>query len=377
MKYLFINVVAGSGSTGRIAADQCRALQAEGHQCVLAYGRWESNCEGVATHRIGTALDYRVHGLLTRALDLHGFGSRRATRAFLRWVRAYDPDVIWLHNLHGYYLNVELLFDYLKTCGKTIRWTLHDCWAFTGHCSHFSYVGCDQWQTECTKCIQLKEYPKCIGLSDVRRNFERKKRAFTGVPGMTLITPSQWLADLVQKSFLGEYPVQVVYNQVDRTVFRPTPGPFREKYGLQDKILLLGVASVWNDRKGLQVFAELARRLEDRYALVLVGLTDRQRQELPARILGLPRTENTRELAQIYTAADLFLNPSVEETFGLTTAEALCCGTPAIVYRGTACEEVARRMGGVAVDPGVDAMEQAILALTGHSAGEADRPQQG
>lgn len=367
MKYLFINVVAGSGSTGRIAADQCRELQAQGHNCVLAYGRWESNCSDVTTYRIGTSLDYRFHGLLTRLFDLHGFGSGHATRKFLRWVQNYDPDVIWLHNLHGYYLNIELLFDYLKTCGKPVRWTLHDCWAFTGHCSHFSYVGCEQWKTECTTCVQKKEYPKCTGISDVHRNFVRKKRAFTGVPDMTLITPSQWLADLVRQSFLKEYPVEVAYNKIDTSVFKATPSDFRNKYGLQNKIIVLGVASVWNERKGIKVFDELARCLDAQYALVMVGLTERQKERLPAGILKLGRTDSTRELAQIYTAADVFLNPSVEETFGLTTAEALSCGTPAIVYRGTACEEIAQKMGGVAVEPGIESIKKAIQDLTQRS----------
>lgn len=332
MKYLLINVVAGSGSTGRITADLCRTLQQQGHECVLAYGRWASNCDDVTTRRIGTALDYRLHGVLTRLFDLHGFGSKRATRDFLRWVREYDPDVIWLHNIHGYYLNVELLFDYLKTCGKTIRWTLHDCWAFTGHCSYFSYANCEQWKTECTECIQLGEYPKCTGFSDVRRNFQRKKRAFTGVPNLTLITPSQWLADLVKQSFLKEYPVEVVYNKIDTSVFRPTPSDFREKYGLQDKIIVLGVANVWEKRKGLEDFIRLAGMLDDRYAVVLVGVSEKQKEKLPAGILAFLRTENARQLAELYTAADWYVNTSCEENYPTVNLEAQGCGTPVIAY---------------------------------------------
>lgn len=364
MKYLFINVVAGSGSTGRIAAEQCRKLQAQGHECVLAYGRWESNCEGVKTHRIGTSLDYRVHGLLTRLFDLHGFGSKRATRKFLRWVKEYDPDVIWLHNIHGYYLNIELLFDYLKTCGKTIRWTLHDCWAFTGHCSHFSYVGCEQWKTECSKCVQLKEYPKCIGISNVHRNFARKKSAFVGVPSMTLIVPSYWLAKRVKQSFLREYPIEVVYNKVNTEIFKPIPSDFREKYRLQNKIIILGVASVWNERKGLKVFTELAESLNDQYVIVLVGVTEKQKAQLSGKILALNRTENAIDLVKIYTAADLFINPSVEETFGLTTLEALSCGTRAIVFRGTACEEVVEKTRGIAIEPNMETLIKTIRKLT-------------
>lgn len=364
MKYLFINVVAGSGSTGRIAAEQCRKLQAQGHECVLAYGRWESNCEGVKTHRIGTSLDYRVHGLLTRLFDLHGFGSKRATREFLRWVKEYDPDVIWLHNIHGYYLNIELLFDYLKTCGKTIRWTLHDCWAFTGHCSYFSYVGCEQWKTGCVKCPQLTSYPKCIGISNVKRNYTRKKNAFTGVPSMILTVPSRWLAGLVQQSFLNQYPIEVIRNKVNTEIFKPLPSDFREKYGLQGKIIILGVANIWEKRKGLQTFIKLADRLDDRFTVVLVGVSDQQKAKLPDKILTLSKTENASDLAKIYTAADLFVNPSVEETFGLTTLEALSCGTTAIVFRGTACEEVVQNTKGVAIEPNMEILIETIRQLT-------------
>ena len=332
MKYLFINVVAGSGSTGRIAAEQCRKLQEQGYECILAYGRWESNCEGVKTHRIGTSLDYRVHGLLTRLFDFHGFGSKRATREFLRWVKEYDPDVIWLHNIHGYYLNIELLFEYLKTCGKTIRWTLHDCWVFTGHCSHFSYVGCEQWKTECSKCVQLKEYPKCMGLSNVRRNFARKKLAFTNVPNLTLITPCCWLADQVRQSFLRDYPVEVEYNKIDTTVFQPTQSDFREKYGLQNKTVLLGVASKWSERKGLQDQLALIESLGDTYRLVLVGVSEEEKKGFPAKVLGILRTENARQLAEIYTAADYLINTSYEETYPTVNLEAQACGTHVMAY---------------------------------------------
>lgn len=332
MKYLFINVVAGSGSTGRIAAEQCRQLEAQGHECVLAYGRWESNCEGVKTHRIGTSLDYRVHGLLTRLFDLHGFGSKRATREFLRWVKEYDPDVIWLHNIHGYYLNIELLFDYLKTCGKTIRWTLHDCWAFTGHCSYFSYVGCEQWKDKCIRCIQKNAYPTCVGISDVSHNFERKKRAFVGVPGLMLITPSKWLADLVKQSFLKEYPVKVVYNQIDTKVFRPTPSDFRKRYGLQGKIVLLGVASKWEKRKGLSDLLSLYKTMGNMYRLVVVGASQNEQQSFPDGVFRIPRTESARELAEIYTAVDWFINTSYEENYPTVNLEAQACGTPVIAY---------------------------------------------
>ena len=364
MKYLFINSVAGFGSTGRIAADQCRELMRDGHQCVLAFGRQKANCDDVPTVRIGGELDIKVHGLRCRLLDDHGFGSRTATRRFLEWVRRYDPDVIWLHNIHGYYIHIGELFSYLKTCGKEIHWTLHDCWAFTGHCAYFDMVGCDKWKTGCHHCPQKGAYPASVGLDGSRRNYEEKMRLFTGIPNLTLRVPSRWLKKRVEAGFLREYPVEVVYNTIDRTVFKPTPGDFREKHSLQGKKILLGVASVWDERKGLKDFEALAGMLDDGYQIVLIGLTENQIQELPENILGLPRTNSLAELVQAYSEADLFLNPSAEETFGMTTLEALCCGTGAIVYRDTACEEIVEIFGGLAVPKGPENLYEAVRKLT-------------
>lgn len=364
MKYLFINSVAGFGSTGRIAGDTCRELMAQGHTCTIAYGRKQEGYEDVPTVRIGSNLTCCLHGLRSRLLDDQGFGSRASTRRFLGWVRQYDPDVIWLHNLHGYYINLEELFGYLRTCGKKILWTLHDCWSFTGHCAYFEMAGCDKWKTGCGSCPQKGAYPKSILLDGSRRNFERKKALFTGIPNLTLIVPSQWLQHRVEESFLKEYPVEVHYNEVNRAVFKPTPGDFREKMGLTEKKILLGVASVWEERKGLKDFIALSRLLPEAYRIVLIGLKPEQIQALPKEILGLPRTKNVQELAEVYTAADVFINPSLEETFGMTTLEANCCGTPAIVYRDTACEEIACRFGGLAVERGAENLLKAVLTLT-------------
>ena len=360
VKYLFINSVAGVGSTGRIAADKCRALMAEGHECRLAYGRTCANCADIQTIRIGTDLDYKLHGVMNRIFDNHGFGSEAATRKFLNQVRDYDPDVIWLHNIHGYYIHVGLLFEYLRFCGKKIIWTLHDCWSFTGHCAYFDYVGCKKWKTGCEKCPQKKNYPASLVMDGSRENYKSKRYYFTGIPDLTLTVPSQWLADRVKESFLGEYPVEVVYNTVDRNVFKPTPSDFRQKHGLQDQKILLGVANIWEERKGLKDFVALSKLLDDRHKIVLVGLTPEQSKGLPANILCLPRTDNIRQLVEIYSAADFYINPSVEETFGMTTLEALYCGTEPIVYQDTACEEIVRLYGGVAVPRGAENLWRAI-----------------
>ena len=339
MKYLFINSVAGFGSTGRIAAQQCRDLMAQGHQCTLAFGRDKANCDDIPTVRIGGDWDVRLHGLRNRLLDDQGFGSKAATRRFLDWVKEYDPDVIWLHNVHGYYLHIGLLFSYLKTCGKQIRWTLHDCWTFTGHCAYFDFAGCEKWKTGCHHCPQKHTYPQSLLRDNSRKNFRQKSSLFTGIPNLTLITPSQWLADLLQESYLREYPVEVVYNTINTEVFKPSPSNFREKHGLQDKKILLGVASIWEERKGLRDFVKLSDMLPAQYKILLVGVTAQQEKALPQNILALPRTNSPRELAEIYTAADLFVNPTYEDNYPTVNLEARACGTRIICYDTGGCRE--------------------------------------
>lgn len=332
MKYLFINSVAGIGSTGRLAAEKCRELMREGNECVLAYGRDKANCDDVPTVRIGSDLGVRVHGAMSRILDNQGFGSRAATRRFLDWVRQYDPDVIWLHNVHGYYIHIGELFSYLKTCGREIRWTLHDCWSFTGHCAYFDYVGCEKWKTGCHDCPQKRAYPASLLLDNSRKNYETKRELFTGIPNLTIITPSRWLAELVKQSYLRDYPVEVVYNTINTEIFQPTPGDFRQKHGLEGKTILLGVASVWDGRKGLKDFTALASRLDETYKIVLVGLSLKQIRELPGSILAMTRTSSPRQLAEIYTTADVFVNPTYEENYPTVNLEARACGTSVVCY---------------------------------------------
>lgn len=339
MKYLFINSVAGFGSTGRIAADKCRELMAQGHECRLAYGRSAANCDDIPTIRIGTDMDYKLHGVMSRVLDNHGLGSKAATRRFLQQVQEYAPDVIWLHNIHGYYLHIGLLFDYLRTCGAQIFWTLHDCWSFTGHCAYFDFAGCDKWKTGCHHCPQKKTYPASLLLDNSRNNYKEKSELFTGIPNLTIITPSKWLADLVKQSYLRDYPVEVVYNTINTDIFRPTSGEFRRKYGLEEKKLILGVASVWEERKGLRDFVKLAQMLEENYRIVLVGVSAEQAKNLPENILTIPRTNSARELAELYTAADVFVNPTYEDNLPTVNLEARACGTRIISYDTGGCRE--------------------------------------
>ncbi|MDF2540686.1 MAG: glycosyl transferase [Herbinix sp.] len=342
MKVAIINSDIGYGSTGRIVYDLYEAVMADGEDALLAYGR-ENTIRNLAIRsvRIGDNFAHvYLHGLLTRLFDLQGFGSYYATKKFLRKLREYDPDLIHLHNIHGSYLNCKLLFDYIRETKKPVIWTLHDCWPFTGHCAHYTYARCQKWKTGCHHCIQKKVYPASLLLDGSRFNYERKKQLFTGIANLTITTVSEWLKNEVKQSFLMEYPVQVIPNSIDLEKFRPIENNFKKIYHLEDKKIILGVSSVWHNRKGLGLFQKLAEELDDSYQIVLVGVAKRQRKYLSKRILVLPRTNHTEKLAKIYTAADIFLNASVEETFGLVTLEALACGTPVVTNRYSANPEL-------------------------------------
>lgn len=366
MRVLIINSVCGIGSTGRICVDLAHEFEKQGHEVKIAYGRTntvshDSKCYAM---RIGNLFEITLHGIKSRLIDAHGLGSKHSTKRFLRWAESYAPDVLWLHNIHGYYINYELLFAWIKMHPEMdVKWTLHDCWAFTGHCSHFQVVGCNRWKTVCCKCPQTRQYPTSLFMDNSMRNYRRKQVAFMGVKNLTLITPSRWLANLVKQSFLKEYPVEVQYNRVDTGVFKPTKSSFRKDFGLCGKIIVLGVSSVWNNRKGLDDFLALSRLLDNRFRIVLVGLSKKQIRKMPLSILALPRVSDVRDLAGIYSEADVFVNPSREETFGLTSYEAALCGARVIVYRGTACEEIANLYNGVVVEPNVNSLFDAITNL--------------
>lgn len=364
MKVLIINTVCGIRSTGRIVTDLADQYILNGDECRIAYGREivpEKYKEIV--YRIGSNWKVKYNALKARIFDNEGFNAISETKKFIEWANNYNPDILWLHNLHGYYINIELLFNWIKTRPHMeVKWTLHDCWAFTGHCAHFSYVKCDKWKSGCYLCEQTNEYPAGILFDNSSSNFFRKKRIFSGVSKMTVVTPSQWLAELVQKSFLGQYPVEVVHNTIDTRVFKPQKSSFRENYGLDKRIIVLGVASVWNERKGLKDFIDLSYDLDKEYQIVLVGLTNKEKKmhKIPNSVLCIEPINSKEELAEIYSAADIFLNLSKEETFGLTTIEALACGSYPIVYKSTACEEIVNCYGGTAVEQNSAAIIEAI-----------------
>ena len=340
-----INVVCGIRSTGRICTDLAEMLEQKGHKVKIAYGR-ESVPPQYQKYavRIGNDIDCKMHGIATRVFDRHGFASKNSTKKFLAWAEKYNPDVLHLHNLHGYYIDIEMLFDWIKSRpNMKVIWTLHDCWAFTGHCSYFSYAKCNKWKRRCKNCPQKRDYPASYFIDNSENNFIRKRNAFTGVKNMTIVTPSKWLAGLVKQSFLKEYPVKVIHNGIDTDIFKPTSSNFRKKYHLENKKIILGVASTWDRRKGFDDFIKLAEMLDDSYRIVLVGLSAKQMEIIPNNIIGIMRTNNTKELAAIYTAADVFLNLTHEDNYPTVNLEAQACGTPCITYNtGGSVESVSK-----------------------------------
>lgn len=351
MKVLQINSVCGIGSTGRIATDIHNLLIEQGHESYIAYGRnVPIKCDNPL--KIGSQIDNYMHVALTRIFDNHGFGSKKATEEFVREIIALDPDVIHLHNIHGYYINIEVLFNYLKQANKPVIWTLHDCWAFTGHCSYFDYVCCDKWKSECYSCPQKSAYPASMFIDNSKKNFLKKKNIFSGVKNLTIVTPSIWLAELVNKSFLNEYKVRVINNGIDLNIFKPTESEFRQKYKINDKYVILGVASIWDKRKGLEYFFELSSLLKTDEVIVLVGLSEAQKKKMPENIIGITKTNNVHELAEIYTVADVFVNPTLEDNFPTTNLEALACGTPVITFNTGGSIECIDDYTGIIVDKG-------------------------
>lgn len=362
-KVLFINSICGAGSTGRIVTGLYDMLTEKGYTCMVAYGR-EQAPEGYTAYRIGTDMDVNIHGGISRITDRHGCYSTRATRQLIQEIEKFDPDIIHLHNIHGYYLNIRILFQYLKKCGRKIIWTLHDCWSFTGHCTHFEYIGCTKWQYGCSNCEQLREYPKSLLCDGSEKNYRMKKELFTGISNMTLVTPSNWLKTKVEQSFLKEYPVQVIPTGLDLSVFCLVETDYRTKYHLENKFVVLGVANPWRERKGIDEFKKLAGSLSDRYKIVMIGLKEDEIAELPSDILGLPKTNSLEEMIAWYNTADVYANLSLEENFPTTNIESLACGTPVVTYRAggspesitSACGSVVERCNMVGVIAALDVL---------------------
>ena len=350
-KLVQINVVC-NGSTGKIMDEISRGAMDSGFKSYCFYGRGNPGKYGEFI-KFGNKLSILFHVFLTRIFNLHGHGSYFSTIKMVKKLRKINPDIIQLHNVHGYYINLKVLFKYLKHeyNGKII-WTLHDCWAFTGHCSHFTVAKCNKWKSECFDCPLKSQYPKSLLLDTSKREFNFKKKIFTGIKNLKIVVPSFWLKTLVNQSFLKEYSVNVINNGIDFSIFQnKKTGISIERYNIpKNKNVILGVSNVWNRNKGLDTFLDLSKLIDKNDIIVLVGLSKNQKMNLPNSIIGIEKTQNQNELAEIYSLATVFMNPSLEETFSLVTLEAMACGTPVIVCDTSAVKELVTDKVGIVVN---------------------------
>ena len=360
MKIVQINATCGVGSTGKICVGISKVLAENDIENYVFYGSSSNGYEyGIqySNHKY-----IKLQALKSRVLGNFGFNSKTSTKTIIAHLESIKPDIVHLHNIHSHDCNLEMLFKYFKEKKQKLVWTFHDCWAFTGYCPHFTMMKCDRWKNECSNCVQRREFSCFCDRS--RSLFKRKKSLFSGLD-LTIVTPSQWLADLVKQSFLKDYPVKVINNGIDLEVFKPRESDFRKKYNLENKKILLGVAFDWGKRKGLDVFVELSKRLDsDKYQIVLVGTNESIDKQLPGNIISIHRTQNQTELARIYSAADVFVNPTREENYPTVNMESLACGTPVVTFRTGGSPEMLDETSGSIVDcDDTDALEKEIVSI--------------
>lgn len=367
INHTIVSVNLGNfGSTGTIAREIVSMAESAGFQAYAAYpGNRLNKPEQKGDIKISTWPVRKISEMLANLTGMSDCFAYSATWKLTRFIDELSAVLLHLHNLHGSYINIPLFFLFIKSHHIPVIWTLHDCWAFTGHCPHFTMEKCNKWVTGCYACKKYRDYPRSFA-DNSKMMWKLKKKWFTGVEDLTIVTPSQWLADLVKQSFLKDYPVRVIHNGIDLTVFKPTESIFREKYGIpENKFILLGVAFGWGKRKGLDVFTELSMRLDlEKYQIVLVGTDDMVDKQLPDSIVSIHRTQNQKELAEIYSAADLFVNPTREEVLGLVNIEALACGTPGVTFNtGGSPECYDETCGSVVECDDIDSLEKEIIRI--------------
>ena len=344
MKVVSINTVC-NGSTGKIVGSISSSLIESGEEAFCIYGR-RKGYANIPCKKIGGFFSFWYHVFLTTVFDLHGHGSYFKTKKIVRELKKLSPDIIHLHNIHGYYINYKVLFNYLKNEYQgRVFWTLHDCLPMTGHCAYFSNVSCEKWKTECHDCPNKKMYPTSLLFDRSRKNYQEKKNLFNGVKDLTIITPSVWLQNIVLSSYLKKYPVKTINNGIDLNIFYPRlADSIFDKYNIpKDKRALLGVASIWEKRKGLDDFLMLSKLVNDDYVIVLVGLNNKQISKLKQykNIIGIRRTENQDDLASLYSVSFALINPTYEDNYPTVNIEALASGTRVIAYDTGGCVEQA------------------------------------
>lgn len=368
-KLIQINTGVNIGSTGRLAEDIGNVAMSSGMTSYIAYGRDHRHSQSNEI-KIGNRLSVLSDVLMTRLFDRHGHGAYWATKAFLRKLDLIEPDVIHLHNIHGYYLNYPLLFKYIAERDIPVIWSLHDCWCMTGHCSHFVRINCQKWMTGCFDCPLITRYPNSWFADASRRNYNEKKKLFNAVPRLIMAPTSEWLGGLLRKSFLGDKEIHVIPDGIDTTVFSPQiekGGEIRKRLGLEGKFVILATGTVWEDYKGIPEYRKLRKTLPSDYAIVFVGMSAKdieRHKDSCEGIIMQPRTESLAELAAYYSMADCVMSLSRMESFGLTPIEGYACGTPAIVNNATALPELITEKTGFVVNSNdIDDIKAKVLLM--------------
>lgn len=360
-KLLQINSTLNWGSTGRIAEHIGLLAQSKGWDCYLAHGARFVRKSSLKDISVGNILSEYSHVAYSMIMGRHGLGSKKSTKKFIKKIEEVDPDVIHLHNIHGYYVNYQVLFEWLSQHHIPVVWTLHDCWTMTGHCAHFDTIGCEKWKTGCYSCPLLNKDYKSLFFDRSKSNYDLKKKLFTSLDNVTIVTVSKWLKGIVQNSFLGKYPIKVIHNGIDLSVFKPSISDVRKRLNIpKGKMLLLGCATGWGKNKGLEYFQRLSEN--ESYQVVLVGVTPKIKKQLSPNIISILRTSDKEELAELYSIADVLINPTLCDSFPTVNLEALACGTPVITFRTGGSPEAVDTETGIVVEKGdyqglIDAIE--------------------
>ena len=358
---LQINATCNWGSTGHIAEQIATLAEERGLDCYVAHGARYVRKSSIKTIPIGSKMGNEVHALISMLFGRHGLSSTHATKEFIKTIQSIKPDVVHLHNIHGYYINYKILFEFLKDSKIPVVWTLHDCWSMTGQCTHFESVGCNKWQTGCEHCPLLDASYRTI-VDRSRKNWELKRYLFSSVENLTIVPVSYWLEGVVKKSFLKNSRTMVIHNGIDTDMFKPVTVS-RKELGLNgDKPVVLGVSSEWGRKKGLNDFIELSKNTD--IQVVLIGVTEQQKKTLPKTIIAIERTHNQEELVKYYSAADVFVNPTYEDSLPTVNIEALACGTPVVTYRTGGSPEILDENTGIVVKKGdISGLLKAIRSI--------------
>ena len=369
-KLLQINpVIRTNTSTGRIMQEIGELAMANGWDSYIAYSGGRDGIKPCKSKLmpVGGKADVAFHGLWTRLTDRHGLASWGATRQFIKEIEALKPDVIHIHNIHGYFLNYKLLFEYLNSADIPVIWTVHDCWLYTGHCYYYSSVGCDRWESGCGTCPQRKAFPTSWFIDASRRNYADKDKAFNSIQDkLTIVPVSEWIRGEMSRSFLKDCRFQVIHNGIDLEVFdvQVDDKSVREKYNLGTKRIILGLASIWCKEKGWDDFVKMSGMLNEDEVIVMVGVSEEQMKRLPSNVVAIRRTENIRQLAELYSAATAFVNPTWQDNYPTVNLEAIACGTPVVTYRtGGSIEAVTEKTGFVVEQGDVKGLLEAVRRI--------------